>query len=190
MAMNDDMEQRLAQLTPRGLRPELRGQVLAAVGTELQTARGDSTTAAPTTSPWARRCALAVAASLLVGIAMNIWANEASKRHLARLFGPPPVSKQAMELAKDVERITDAQTGRWVFQRLTAPRESRDGLAEYAEYCTTLKQLIDELQIASKDSYYETPQKDSEMGRDRPGRAGGDRSGCQRLVGVDYRYTA
>ena len=35
-AMNDDVEQRLSRLTPRGVRPELRGQVLAAVADELQ----------------------------------------------------------------------------------------------------------------------------------------------------------
>ena len=32
--------------------------------------------------------------------------------------------------------------------------------------------------------------KDSQMDRDRSGRTGGDRSGCQRRVRLDYRYTA
>ena len=91
--MNDDIEQLLGRLTPRGVRPELRPQVLAAVASQLE---------AEPASPWLRRSALAVAASLLVGIAMNIWASHAAERRLARLFGPPPVSKQAMELANAV----------------------------------------------------------------------------------------
>ena len=179
--MNDDIEQLLGRMTPRGVRPELRPQVLAAVASELK---------AEPASPWLRRCALAVAASLLLGIGMNIWASTVTERRLARLFGPPPVSKQAMELAKDIEKITDAQTGQWVYQRLTMPRAPRDGAKEYARYCATVRRLIDELQTVSKDSYHETPEKDTELDRDHAGRAGGDRSGCQRGVRLDYRYTA
>jgi len=99
--MNDDVEQLLGRLTPRGVRPEMRPQVLAAVASELE---------AEPASPWLRRAALAVAASLLVGIAMNVWTSMASERHLAQLYGPPPMSKRAMELAKAVEEVTDAQT--------------------------------------------------------------------------------
>ena len=36
--MNNDIEQRLSRLTPCGLRPDLRGQVLGAVAGELQPA--------------------------------------------------------------------------------------------------------------------------------------------------------
>jgi hypothetical protein len=177
--MNDDMEQVLGQLTPRGVRPELRSQILAAVEAQLQTEPA---------SPWLRRCALAVAASLLAGIGMNIWASKESERHLAQLYGPPPVSKRAMEVAKMIEGVTDAQTAQWVYQRLAVPRAaSPDALAKHY---LAMHQLIKELQTDFKGSYHETPQKDPQMDRDRPGRARGDTSSGQRSVCVDYRYTA
>ena len=134
--MNDDVEQRLGRLTPRGVRPELREQVLGAVESELH--EGTAVQAAAPTqshcepsldeappSPWLRRAAMAVAASLLLGIGLNVWVSKASERHLAELFGPPPISKGAMEIAKDVEAITDAETGQWVYRRLTVPRLAR-----------------------------------------------------------------
>ena len=184
--MNDDIERLLDRLTPRGVRAELRVDVLAAVTGALQ-AEPDRLCESRTNSPWLRRSALVVAASLLVGVALNVWANETSKRRLARLFGPPPVSKRAMEIADAIEEITDAQTAQWVYRRLTVPHRS-DGYP--AKYYATLERLIRELETVPKDSYYEPPEKDTEMDRDRPGRAGGDRTGCQRRVRLDHRYTA
>jgi hypothetical protein len=175
---DDDVEQRLARLTPCGVRAELRGDVLAAVASQLQPA-------AP--SRWLRLAALATAASVLLGIVLNVWVNRAADRHLARLFGPPPVSKQAMEIAKAVEEITDAQTGQWVYRQLTVPRKSADFPAKYY---AMVEQLIRELQIVSKGFHYAAPEEDTEMDRDRPGLPGGGRTGCQRLAGMDYRYTA
>ena len=160
--MNDDIEQRLGRLTPRGVRPELRPRVLAAVANELEVAPA---------SPWLRRSALAVAASLFLGIAMNIWVNEASERRLAELFGPAFMSNQAMEVAESGGKNTDMP-------------------AAYARYCAAVIQLSDDLQSTAKDFHYETPEKDTQMDRDRPGRTGGDRSGCQRGVRLDHRYTA
>lgn len=179
--MHDDVEQLLNRLTPRGIGAELRPRVLAAVASQLEV---------EPPSPWLRRSALAVAASILVGIAMNVWASEVAERRLAQLFGPPPVSKQIMKLANAVEEVTDAQTAQWVYQQFAAPRPSGDGLAAYEAYSDVLRRLIDESSIISKEFYGETPKKDSQMDRDRPGRAGGDRSGCQRGVRLDYRYTA
>jgi hypothetical protein len=161
--MIDDMEQLLGRLTPRGVGAELRPRVLAAVANELRAEPngwGDSCTVAPgggsatatPTTPWLRRSALAVAASLLVGIAMNLWASASAERRLAQLFGPPPLSKRAMEVAKAVEEITDPQTAQWVYQRLTTPRPTGDASAAYAEYCATVRQLIKELQTVPKSS--------------------------------------
>jgi hypothetical protein len=131
-----------------------------------------------------------VAASLLLGIGMNIWASEAAQRRMAQLFGPPPISKQAMELANAVGEITDAQTAQWVYKQFAAAPPSRDGLAAYAAYSEMVKRLIENPSIFSKEFQDETPQKDSQMDRDRPGRTDGDRSGCQRYIRLDYRYTA
>ena len=236
--MNEDIEQLLGQLTPRGVRPELRPRVLAAVASQSQeeTSWGDSCTVAPgggstTATPtpkrplslwervrvravrerddsplaaealtpcpspegrgenfWLRRAAWAVAASLLLGIAMNVSASLSSERHLARLYGPPPVSQQVMELAKMVEKATDAETARWVCRQMTVTRRSSpDALAKHY---ASVRQLIDELQTASKGSYHETPEKDTQMDRDRSWRTPGDRSGCQRHLRLDFRFTA
>ena len=207
--MNDDIEQRLSHLTPRGLRPDLRGQVLGAVASELDsesrvgqaqrspTTSGDKTCRMPDSvsrqpppSPWLRRAALAVAASLLLGIGLNLWASQASERRLAQLFGPPPVSKAAMEIAQDIEKSTDVQTGQWVYRQFTPPRQPGDGAAANAKYCDEIKRLINELQTVSKDTYHETPQKDSEMDRNRVGRIDGGAFDCQRRIRLDYRHTA
>ena len=99
-AMNDDVEQRLSRLTPRGVRPELRGQVLAAVA-DCRRARcatagqaGGSgkravqwhTLSPQPPFPWLRRAAMAVAASLLLGIGLNVWASKESERAFGRSF--------------------------------------------------------------------------------------------------------
>jgi hypothetical protein len=178
---NDDIEQVLGSVTPGGLRAELRPRVLAAVATELRTER---------TSPWLRRAALAVAASLLVSLALNLWASHVSQRRLARLLGPPPVSRQAQELAQAVEEISDAQTAQWVYQQYASPRPSEDGLEAYAAYRDMVRRLIEASPELPKELYDETPQEDSQMDRDRSGRAGGDRAGGQRLLGLEHRYTA
>lgn len=179
--MHNDIEELFGRLKPRGVDPDLRPRVLDAMTKQL---RRESP------SRWLRLAALATAASIVVGIAMNVWASKRSERRLAQLFGPPPISKQAMELAKAIEEITDAETGQWVYRQLTVPRAPRDASAEYAKYVAAVNRLIKELQTVSRDSYHETPEKDTEMERDRPGRAGGDRTGGQRLVRLDHRYTA
>jgi hypothetical protein len=259
--MNDDVEQRLNRLTPRGVRPELREVVLGVVADELQvapkghsspspgqrpgeavpiesissaqrandspncwpvgpangqglsspgrcpglgepqglrpivlasegivttTADAPATVAIPRTdSPWLRRAAMTVAASLLLGICLNVWVSNTSERRFAQLFGPPPISKQAMEIAKDVESISDAATGRWVYNRLTIARRSGEGNLFTGKYQDTIKQLIDELQTVSKDSYH-----DSEMDRDRTGWIGRDRFDNQCRLRRDFRFTA
>jgi hypothetical protein len=168
----------------RPIEPLVRDIVTATTDTIVCTAKP------PTDSPWLRRAATAVAASLLLGIGLNIWAAKASEQRLARLFGPPPISKQAMEIAKDVEKITDAQTGQWVYRQLAMPRKPGDAAVAYSKYRDTVKRLIDELQTVSKDSCHETLQKDTEMDRGHTGCVGGRRFDCQRRVRLDYRCTA
>jgi hypothetical protein len=177
--MTDDVEQLLSQLTPRGVRAEVRPRVLGAVEAEL---------AAPAASPWARRAALAVAASLLVGVALNVYAGVSSKRQLARLFGPPPVSRRAMELAKVIEEVTDRQTAQWLCQRMAAPRPASPD--DLARHYATVQQLIRELESPPKGSYHETPEEDPEMDGHRPRRVRGDTSYRQRDFCLDYRYPA
>jgi hypothetical protein len=175
-AMNRDIEQLLGGLKPRGVGPELRPRVLAAVQRRL---------IAEPASPWLRRASLAVAASLLAGIAMNVGASVMAVRRMAQILGPAPVPKQVMELAEDVEQVADAQTAQWVCRQFASARPRGDGLAAYAAYNNVLSRLTN-----MKDPFDETPQKDSQMDRDRPRRAGGDRSDCQRPVRLDHRFTA
>ena len=73
--MNDDIEQLLGRLTPSGVRPELRPQVLAAVASQLQTDRE---------SRRFRWSALAVTASIALGVALNISLSRASDRRYRR----------------------------------------------------------------------------------------------------------
>ena len=175
---NDDIEVLFGRLTPAGIRPELRAQVLAAVASQLKMEPA---------SPWLRRSALAVAASILVGIVMNVEASQMAERHLAQLYGAPPISKQAMELAKAVEAVTDAKTAQWVYKQIAAPRRSGDGRAAYYDM---LRQMIDKSLFVSKGPFHETLQEDSQVDRDHPRRASGDRTDCQRHLRLDHRYTA
>ena len=87
--MNRDLEQKLGQLTPRGAGPALRDQGLDAVGQALH---------AEPSSGWRFRSGLAVAASLVLAIVLNVWVNRWADRNLARLYGPPPVPKPIVEI--------------------------------------------------------------------------------------------
>ncbi len=153
-----DVEHLLDRLTPRGVRPELRPEVLAAVESQLEEG---------TASAWPWRSALAVAALLLLGIAMNVGVNKVAERRMAQLFGPPPISKQAMELANAVEKITDPQTARWVYQQFAAPRPCEDESPNYAAYSDLLRRLINESLSFPKDTHDEAPKKDNHLDRDR-----------------------
>jgi hypothetical protein len=194
--MSNDVERRLNGLTPRGVRPEVRERVLGAVARELDVGAKESRSSgiavlsAKTESTWLHRASVPVAAGLVLGIVLNVWASRTSERNLARLFGPAPISKEAMQIAKDVESVTDAETGDWVYRRLSAPRRSGGGVAAYTKHYEGIRRLIDEIQTVSKDTYHETPEKDAEMERNRTGWIGGHSADCQCLVRVDHRYTA
>jgi len=107
--MSDDTERILERLCPRGAPPELRQRVLEAVGKGL---------AAGPTSRWGRRWGLAVAAGLLLGVSLNVWAVRTVDRRLARLYGPTPVPRQITEYARTVEAVTDAATAHWMEEQL------------------------------------------------------------------------
>ena len=145
---NDEMQQRLGRLTPRGVRMELRGQVLGAVASRLQR---------ELPSGWLRRAAMVTAASILLGVVLNVWANWAADRQMVRLLGLPPPRQMA-----------------------TSP----------AEYYAAVNRIIREMQGFPEGFRDETHQEDTEMDRRSPRRAGGGGTGCQRLAGLDYRYTA
>src|SRR2546423_1485613 len=66
VGMNDEIERRLRQVTPRGAPPELRPQVLASVAVAL-----NAVTLTPSRRPL--RPARAVAAAVLASLALNYW---------------------------------------------------------------------------------------------------------------------
>jgi hypothetical protein len=179
--MHNDIEQLLSGLSPRGVSPELRPRVLAATQRQL---------IEEPAAPWLWRSALAVAAALLVGIAMNVGASTMAERNMAKLFGPPPVPKQVLELARDVERVAGADAAQSVLQQFTKRHPSRDGHAAYMAYADVLRQLSDGSSINPRESDHETPEENPQMDRNHSARPRGDRTDCQRGVRLDYRYTA
>jgi hypothetical protein len=197
--MNDnldmnELEQKLTEAAPRGVRPALRAQVLAAVAEVLpsNSLQADAIQAEPG-SPWLRRAGLAVAASLLLGVGLNVWLSRRSEQVLAQLYGPPPISKQAMEIAQDIGKTAGPEMTQWVYQRLAPKSRDRsidEVYAEYAAYCAMLTQLTEKPFLSPKESKHETPQKNPQMDRDRSGRIGGNPFDCQCLVRLDDGQTA
>jgi hypothetical protein len=178
--MNDDIEHRLRQVRTRGAAPELRTRVLAAVAEQLQPV-------APLPSRRSFSPALAVAVALLASLGLNFWVNDRLDRRLAIVLGPPPVRKQAAEIAADVASITDSATGQWVYDRLAADRPERDAARHYA---VRLQQMIRQLTLDFKETADEASRKNSQMDRDRRGRLDHHPADAQCLYRVDHGYIA
>jgi hypothetical protein len=178
--MNDDMERRLRQVTPRGAPPELRPRVLAAVAAQLRAGN-------PPSSRRPLRPALAVAACLLASLALNYWVNDALDRRLAIVLGPVPVQRQAAEIAADVASITDQSTGQWAYERLAAIGPHGDDARQYA---VRLQQMIQQLTIDMKETANEETRKDPQMDRDRRGSRDRHPIDAQCLLRVEHRHTA
>jgi hypothetical protein len=179
--MNEDVERQLRQVTPRGAPPELRSRVLAAVADQLRLA---------TPLPSRRRPfrpALAVAASLVVSLALNYWVNDTIDRRLAIVLGPPPVPKQAAEIADEIAAITDPATGRWAYEQLAASRPRDDDARQYA---VRLQQMIQQLTVDMKETANEATQKNPHMGRDRSGSCDRLPADAQCVLRLEHQYTA
>jgi hypothetical protein len=114
--MSTDPEGVLGRLHPRGVGPELRDRVLGAVAQQLALSPGVARL-------W--RWAGAVAAGLLLGVGLNVWVIRTTEARLARLYGPPTVPQPIVAVAEAVESVTDAETARWVQQRLFAAHQER-----------------------------------------------------------------
>ena len=177
--MNRDLEQKLGQLTPRGAGPELRDQVLDAVGQALH---------AEPSSGWRFRSGLAVAASLVLAIVLNVWVNRWADRNLARLYGPPPVPKPIVEIAQTIASNTDTKTGRWFQTQFALAWQSRkvpapDRGREYTR-------ILNELRLVPRESQNEASQEDPEVDGDYRRRGDRDTSRDQRNPCLDYQLTA
>lgn len=168
--MNDDLESILERLAPPGPRPELRDRVLAALGHELERRVGQR-------GMWFS--ALAAAAAVTVSVTLNYWADRTVATRLDRIVGPAPLQRDAQELANDVGAVTDAETGRWFYRRVTS---RRDPPGSFRHYLIDYQRILKEFQLAGKgDSHEEVPPLD----RHRRGRDRGDTSWDQRLFRVE-----
>jgi len=176
--MNDDIERRLRQVTPRGAPPELRPRVLAAVAGELNAA---------TYSRGTHHLALAVAAAVLASLALNYWVNDTLDRRFAIVLGPPSVHREAAEIAADVASITDPTTGQWVYERLAAGRPHGDDARQYA---IRLQQMIQQLTVDLKETPDEALQENSQMDRDLHGSGNRHPVDAQRVLRLEHRNTA
>jgi hypothetical protein len=179
--MNDDIERRLRQVTPRDASPELRPRVLAAVADQLQ---------ASTPLPSRRlrfRPAVAVAATLLASLALNYWVNDTIDRRLAIVLGPPPISRRAAEMADEIAAITDAATGRWAFERLAASRPRDDDVRVYA---VRLQQMIQRLTADMNYTLNEAPQKNPQVDWNRRGSRDRHPVDAQCVLRLEHGYRA
>ena len=100
------------------------GSVLAAVDRELERDLERQPARHPTAARlrWDRVLAGAIAASLLLGVGLNVWQRRAEEAWQARVFGPRPISRELSDVVQAVASVTDAQTGQWLQQRLSQSR--------------------------------------------------------------------
>jgi len=174
----NDVERLLQSATPRGAPPELRDRVLAAVADELDSSARPGRSLHP---------ALAVAAAVVVSLASNVLVSDAVDRRLAIVLGPIPVQKQAAEIADDISSITDAPSGRWAYERLTAGR-SRDD--EARQYAVRLQQMIQHFTFDPQGAADETPRENPQMDRDRHGSRDRRPFDAQYVLRLEHRNTA
>jgi len=180
MNADEHVEQTLRRLTPCGAGPELRGQVLAGVGRELS---------AEPASRWQGKLGLAVAASILLGIVLNVWAVRVDRQCQARLYGPRPVPRQIADLTETVASVTDAETGRRLERQLAAIWRSREAELPYPPI--DYSQFLREFEVVRKEPPHEDLLKEgTETNRDRRRRGDRDTSDCQRHLGLEDRLTA
>jgi hypothetical protein len=99
--MSGDLERLLEQLTARGAPAPLRERVLGEVYRELK---------AGPASHLRRWGWAALAASLLLGVALNVGLTMVYEARFARIYGPEPVPRQIEELTRTIAKMTDEQT--------------------------------------------------------------------------------
>ena len=176
--MSDEIEGRLRQVTPRGAPPELRPRVLAALADEL------GSVAPPRRSP---RPGLAVAAALLFSLALNVLVTHTLDRRLAVVLGPPPVPRQAAEIAAEIASVTDPATGRWAYERLAVGRPRGDHARRYV---LRLRQMLRQFTVDLEETAHETPEENPQMDRDYRGSRDRHPADAQRVLRLEHRNTA
>jgi hypothetical protein len=119
--VSDELPEIFARLKPRPAPSELRARVLAGVESHLKRR------AKPR---WERAIELAVAASLVLGIGLNVWQVQSAEAWQLRVFGPEPIPTSVVEVAGMAASVTDPATGKLVEQRLLSARSAKRGDSE------------------------------------------------------------
>jgi len=91
------------------------------------------------------------------------------------------------EIAADVASITDAATGRWTYERLTANRSRDEDVRAYAD---RLRRLIRHFTFNPQGAADETLQENPQMDRDLRGSRDRPPSGAQYVLRLEHRNTA
>ncbi len=164
--LNDEMEQVLSQMIPRGAPGQLREAVMDDVSRELSAKRRPR---------WDRRCTLVAVGLLLFAVGLNAWVVRFQHLRTARLYGPSPVPTQVAEIVDTVASITDAHTANWVRQRLTASRRARQELPTPS---FELNELLSELELTRKDTPSDEREEEHEVDRNRRSGAHRDSIDC------------
>jgi hypothetical protein len=147
--MNEEFPSPFSELTPRRAPAALRARVLNAVRQELaqpgELQTGHQSTELAKGLPWGRVVEIAVAASFVLGIGLNVWQQRAENAWQLRVFGPAPVSQDISSLAEAVASVTDAESGRWMQQALSAaqPRRPVADPGQQKRYEQLLRELTD-----------------------------------------------
>jgi hypothetical protein len=174
--MNDDLERSLRNLTARGAPAHLRAEVLEAVADELAVTRPETTRRAA----WDFRIGMAVAASLIMGVVLNVWAIRSDDSRRARLYGPDPLPRDIRETLETVEHIAGPECEKLLRRRLISARQfgPRQKLHAIRQYQQQL------MQLALQQKGFIGVEEDPQMGRDQSGRPRGSASHCQRHLCV------
>ncbi|WP_156512988.1 hypothetical protein [Planctomyces sp. SH-PL62] len=182
--MSDELERHLKRLTPRKAPPELRARVLAAMDAELATA-----------APRRRfPAATATAALLLLAAGLNFLATRENEDRLARAFGPRPIPRDVLDLARDVSEHASPEAGRRLLDRLAArpPRPTASTTeADLRRHADLLEHLARESTFEPRKDDDETvPQAIPQVDRDRRRPAPGRLLVMERGLYLDHRPSA
>ena len=181
--MSDPVEEKLTELVPRGADRRLRGRVLRAVSDEL---------ALPPVVSWDGRAAWVVAASILLGLALNAWIANRHQVRMAQLYGPPAEPKVVQDVVDAVRVAADDRAAEHVRRQLAGLSDPASGAAPSicsVRYVDALE--VDPLILEIRENRdHEPVEEDPPSGRDRRRSGDRDTSDCQRLRRLEDRQTA
>jgi len=111
--MTDELPEIFDHVNPQPAPPKLRPRVLTAVERELARRKKPV---------WERALEVGVAASLVIGVGLNVWQWQADKRWQAGVHGPLPATAEHQDLIDVVASVTDEATAQMLVDRLVSVR--------------------------------------------------------------------